>query len=253
MTREAKGNLVEVFSSIEGEALDAGVKTLFVRFAGCDFSCRYCDTPGSRGEAPSAFPVYAGRQGSARLVPNPTTPRQVVRLAEELSRTAGPYKRVSLTGGEPLEQEQFCLEVGKAFRKERFYVSVETRGTLWEAIEKVREGVDCILMDIKVPSAARCEPLWEEHREFIRAAGKTRIVFKVVADEHFTDEEIEKVTRTVRSRTQPAPVVLQPVTRKTGRVDPRAVERLIEAQSVMLATLDDVRVLPQIHPILGIH
>jgi len=252
MTREAKGNLVEIFSSIEGEGLDAGVKTLFVRFAGCDFSCFYCDTPDARAEPPSAFPVHAPGGGGAQLVPNPATVGRVVRLAGELSASAGPHRRVSLTGGEPLEQERFCLELGRAFREKGYHVVLETRGTLWQAIEKVREGVDCIRMDIKVPSAARCEPLWEEHRRFIAAAGAARMVFKVVADEHFTDEEIGEVTRTVKSRGLPAPVVLQPVTRKTGRVDARAVERLIEAQAVMLASLDDVRVLPQIHPILGI-
>ena len=38
-------NLVEVFSSVQGEGTHVGETTLFVRFGECDLRCRWCDSP----------------------------------------------------------------------------------------------------------------------------------------------------------------------------------------------------------------
>ena len=37
-------HLVEVFSSFQGEGLYVGQRQLFIRFAGCNLRCRFCDT-----------------------------------------------------------------------------------------------------------------------------------------------------------------------------------------------------------------
>lgn len=39
-----KTNVIEIFSSIQGEGLLSGVHTLFVRFSGCSIGCKWCDT-----------------------------------------------------------------------------------------------------------------------------------------------------------------------------------------------------------------
>ena len=39
-----KTRIFEIFTSIEGEGILYGTKTLFVRLAGCPYSCFYCDT-----------------------------------------------------------------------------------------------------------------------------------------------------------------------------------------------------------------
>ena len=38
-------NLVEIFSSVQGEGPDVGASTLFVRLGACDLRCRWCDSP----------------------------------------------------------------------------------------------------------------------------------------------------------------------------------------------------------------
>ena len=43
-----KAPIIEVFSSIQGEGLLIGRRQIFVRFAGCNLNCNYCDTPESR-------------------------------------------------------------------------------------------------------------------------------------------------------------------------------------------------------------
>ena len=52
-----KTRLFEIFTSIEGEGILYGTKTLFIRFAGCPFSCFYCDTP-------DALPSDSGKEYS---------------------------------------------------------------------------------------------------------------------------------------------------------------------------------------------
>jgi len=43
-----KAAIYEIFESIQGDRILVGVRQLFVRFAGCNLSCCYCDTPAAR-------------------------------------------------------------------------------------------------------------------------------------------------------------------------------------------------------------
>src|ERR1051325_5635576 len=92
--------LSEIFTSIEGEGILFGTKTLFVRLAGCPLGCNWCDTPYS-------IPMEAGEQYS------------IAEAKEMVSSSLQPntYK-VNFTGGEPLAQHQAVIELAR-FVKER--------------------------------------------------------------------------------------------------------------------------------------
>ena len=49
--------IFEIFTSIEGEGILYGTKTLFVRLAGCPYSCFYCDTQ-------DALPLHSAKENS---------------------------------------------------------------------------------------------------------------------------------------------------------------------------------------------
>ena len=252
MTVGVKGHLVEVFSSIEGEGPHLGCRTLFFRFAGCDFGCDYCDTPYARGAPPNAFTVHAPGAGRVRLVPNPIEAEETVGIARELDAVAGPHRRISLTGGEPLEQPDFAAAMAYSLRRLGLQIVLETRGTLAGALDRLCEAVDVISMDIKVPSATGRPEVWNDHAAFLSAVRGPEVVVKVVADERLTEEEVEKVINLLETHEPPLTVVLQPM-RKAGRsANDEVVSRLLKAQSAMLRRLADVRFVPQIHPILGL-
>jgi 7-carboxy-7-deazaguanine synthase len=87
--------LSEIFTSIEGEGILFGTKTMFVRMAGCHLKCVWCDTA-------YALPMDSGNDYS-------------VDYAKKLiSKYLKPntYK-VNFTGGEPLLQYEAVIELAK--------------------------------------------------------------------------------------------------------------------------------------------
>jgi 7-carboxy-7-deazaguanine synthase len=101
-------NIVEIFDSIDGEGKRTGYMATFVRLAGCNLRCSYCDT------------------GYALSVKD-----AVENLTEEelLKRIhAYPWKRITLTGGEPmLYPIQHLCEV---LSSEGYDVNIETNGAV---------------------------------------------------------------------------------------------------------------------------
>ena len=252
MKPKITGNLTEVFSSVEGEGPEVGSRTIFFRFAGCDFGCAYCDTLASASPAPPSFTVHAPLAGSVRLVPNPVSAEELTRITAELDRVAGPHRRVSLTGGEPLGQSDFAAQLARELRGRKFKVVLETRGTLAPELLKVGPSLDLISMDFKIPSATGRPAVWREHKAFLDAARGIAVVGKVVADARLTDEEIDTVIGLVEGHGEAITVILQPVRRMVHSLDEAVVRRLLEAQARMLRHLNDVRLIPQVHGVLGL-
>lgn len=121
--------IAEIFSSIQGESTFAGLPCTFVRAAGCNLHCSYCDTP------------YA-REGGTEL-----TTEQVLRAVKESGLSL-----VELTGGEPLLQEE-SYRLMEHLLDEGYRVLLETNGSI------SLEGVDnrvVKIMDIKCPGSGMC-------------------------------------------------------------------------------------------------
>lgn len=99
--------VLEIFHSIEGEGVRAGELATFVRFAGCNLACRYCDT------------VYSIRP---KL-------EDVKEMSVDEIVNAVECKNVTLTGGEPLLQTEIEELVTKLIQDDKF-VNIETNGTI---------------------------------------------------------------------------------------------------------------------------
>ena len=124
-------NITEIFYSLQGEAKEVGIPTVFVRLTGCPLRCNYCDT------------AYAFKGNN---------PLSIQHILDEVAQYNTRY--VCVTGGEPMAQSN-CLKLLDSLIDSGYNVSMETSGSI--DIAPVNNKVS-IVMDIKTPSST------EEHQ-----------------------------------------------------------------------------------------
>ncbi|MFW6107617.1 MAG: 7-carboxy-7-deazaguanine synthase QueE [bacterium] len=244
----SEANVCELFSGIQGEGLHVGRRHLFVRFAGCNLSCRYCDTPEARRPAERARLERRPGEREFDELPNPLT---VDELADRLlALDAGlPHHAISLTGGEPLLQADCIAALITRCPGRRFHL--ETNGTLPDELAKVIDGVHTVAMDIKLRSAAGSEPEPGVSRRFLGRAARREVFVKVVVSRSTDEGEIMETAALIAEVGRDIPLVLQPVTPGFGGVERPDPLQLVRFQTIALDVLDDVRVIPQMHKIIG--
>jgi organic radical activating enzyme len=240
----------EIFSSIQGEGLLAGRRQIFVRLTECNLDCRYCDTDFARSQECRVETM----PGSAvfTTLPQPVSLHTVMTVIDDwLTRLPGAHHSVSVTGGEPLLHAGVLTEWCTHIRA-RLPVHLETNGTLPAALATVKQQVDFISMDMKLPSTAGCsKPLWDRHRLFLlEAQGNAAVTVKVVVGDTTDEAEITTVCDLISAIEPATPLFLQPVNLPGGTAGIPAV-KLLHLQAVASARLPDVRVIPQMHVLLG--
>jgi organic radical activating enzyme len=111
---EALLKLSEIFESLQGEGVSAGVPTMFVRLAQCNLHCAWCDTKYTWDFERYNYDDEV-REESAE---------EVAQLVN-----ASPTRRLVLTGGEPLLQQRALVHFFSALAPD-IAVEVETNGTI---------------------------------------------------------------------------------------------------------------------------
>ena len=252
-------DLVEVFSSVQGEGPELGTTTLFVRFAECDLRCAWCDTPHSWRRGPRCrLELEPG--GGFEERDNPLPLDALLAATERLGLAR--HRWLSATGGEPLLQPEALRELLARLRGRGPGLWLETHGLAADALAGVVTLLDCVSMDWKLASDVRRArdpkggtpaPFHEAHEAFLAIArAAPRVVVKLVVTPASGDAEIDEAVTRV-ARTHPAAcLVLQPVT-PFGAVKERpSAARLLALARRASERLADVRVIPQLHPLLGV-
>jgi 7-carboxy-7-deazaguanine synthase len=170
MLRRPTLKTAEIFASVQGEGLRQGEPTIFVRLAGCNLRCVFCDTKRAR----------RGGRGLA--------PAEIVADVERLRREV-PVAWVCLTGGEPLAQDVAPLV--RLLKRSGLRVQVETNGTF-----PCPAGVDWLTVSPKPPAYAIRRSLRARAREV-----------KLVVSRALT---LDRVVRTRRAIPRAVPLILQP-------------------------------------------
>ena len=120
-----------IFDSIDGEVngfLGQGQPSTFIRFAGCNLACSYCDT------------VYAQAKDSG----------EAMSLSEVVEQVHFPH--VTITGGEPFMQRGALTALSRLLVNRGHQVSIETNGTAAPTWSQTPQEV-CLVVDCKLPTA----------------------------------------------------------------------------------------------------
>jgi organic radical activating enzyme len=252
-------NLVEIFSSVQGEGLHVGASTLFVRFGKCDLRCRWCDSPGTWQPAQSCRVELVRGTGRFHTLPNPIRVEDAVAAADALELST--HRFASLTGGEPLLQPEAAGALARALRARGPRILLETHGIAAAGLEEVIDAVDVVSMDWKLVSDVRRESdprhgavasFDDAHEAFLRIARRApEVVVKVVVSVRTEGAEMDEVCRRIAEIDPETPLVLQPVT-PFGQVQETVeAERLLALAAHAERVLTDVRVIPQTHKQIG--
>jgi organic radical activating enzyme len=181
--------IAEIFHSLQGEGRYLGEPTTFVRFAGCNLDCSYCDTPLAK----------AGDKATEMDIPE---------AAAEITGLTAPGDFVSFTGGEPLLQADFIAALIPELKKHGCRLYLETNGTLFKELAAITSGLDVVAMDIKPPSACG-KDIWKTQQRFLETA-RDKVFVKMVICAKTTAGEVEQAAGMIAAVDRNIVFILQP-------------------------------------------
>jgi len=149
--------VIEIFYSIEGEGKRAGIPCTFIRLAGCNLRCNYCDTRYS----------YTDEEATEMTI------QQIVDKCYDY----GPIS-ITVTGGEPLVHDNI-VELLKRLVFEGFEVNVETNGSI--PLPRINSPKLFYTMDYKCPSSGMCDAM--DMSNMARLTDQDVLKFVVGSDE----------------------------------------------------------------------
>lgn len=147
----------DIFLTLQGEGPLSGLPAVFIRLAGCNLQCHFCDTDFETN--------YDNMMDVVRIMHQVKT----------LTRDTG-TKLVVITGGEPMRQNLAGLVAGLSDMK--FAVQIETAGTLWQddLVPFLADGRLSLVCSPKTPKVHPSIAEWCWHWKYIITAGEVDAV-----------------------------------------------------------------------------
>jgi len=241
-------DLIEIFSSLQGEGELIGRRQVFIRFAGCNLDCDYCDT----SFLSRSLCLVEEDSGSGALVDyeNPVPLNRVMDIVRHwMTEYPKALHTISITGGEPLLHAEL-LELWLPHLRQLLPISLETNGTLPDALRLIVDHLDYVAMDIKLPSVTGQATNWRAHADFLAVAVQTRCSVKLVVGQYSTDDELIHAAQLVQDISPSTRIILQPVTRNNKVAV--SVPRLLKLQALVAAIHPETLVIPQTHIFMGV-
>ena len=211
---EAEFNVVEIFDSIDGEGKRTGELATFIRLAGCNLRCSYCDTPYG----------LEFNQGDKMTLTD------IINACKEFGN-----KNVTLTGGEPLAR-LFIGDLITELALNDFEVNIDTNGSipLYKA-PKLKNVF--YTMDYKCPSSEVEDKMDLDNLKFL---DKDDVLKFVVGSE----EDLERVATILDNNDIKAQIYISPV---FGKIEPVAIVDFMKQHKDILK---NAKVQVQLHKII---
>ena len=229
----------EIFTSIEGEGILYGTKTLFVRLAGCPFTCFYCDTPES-------LPLDSGTEYTVDEACN--------MIDKNLQDKTF---KVNFTGGDPLIQHNAVAILAQHVQESKILTYLESSCFDVDRFNHVLPHFDIIKIEFKTKDSNFVDPRHYEKLTshamkclyFALEHNKTTYV-KVVVSSKTTPQYLDSLASEIFRETPVCDVsgfVIQP----TYGVSEPSLNQLLDMYDTVVPYYQDVRVIPQLHKIIG--
>jgi len=234
-----KVRLFEIFTSVEGEGILYGTKTLFVRLAGCPFTCFYCDTKES-------LPLDSGKEYDIQ---------EASRLID--SNLKKQTYKVNFTGGDPLIQHEAVAELAKHVQSKKIPTYLESSCFDSDRFNHVLPFIDIVKIEFKTKDSEfvdskHYERLIENAMNCLKSSVSTKktTYIKIVVS---SKTELNEFTNLVKnifnsvSKNQIDGFIIQP----TYGIEEPSLDLLLNLYDVVYPYYTDVKVVPQLHKFIG--
>ena len=234
-----KVRLFEIFTSVEGEGILYGTKTLFVRLAGCPFTCFYCDTKES-------LPPDSGTEYSIEDA------NQLI----DFNLKNQTYK-VNFTGGDPLIQHKAVALLAKHIQDKKIPTYLESSCFDIDRFNHVLPFIDIVKIEFKTKDSdfvdsKHYEGLIGHTMKCLKSSVKSKktTYIKIVVSSKTQPNEFVKLVKeifNIISKDDIDGFIIQP----TYGISEPSLDLLLELYDLVYPYYIDVKVVPQLHKFIG--
>ena len=231
--------LFEIFTSIEGEGILFGTKTLFIRLAGCPFTCFYCDTKES-------LPLDSGKEYQIE---------EACKLID--SNLKNQTYKVNFTGGDPLIQYNAVAELAKYVQTKKIPTYLESSCFDSDKFDHVLQFIDIIKIEFKTKDSDFVEPkhydkLIQNAMNCLKSsiAHKKITYIKIVVSSKTKLEDFRELINKIFDITSDQEIsgfIIQPT---YGIAEP-SLDLLLDFYDLVYPHYIDVKIVPQLHKFIG--
>jgi 7-carboxy-7-deazaguanine synthase len=182
--------LIETYKSVQGESSFAGVPCIFVRLAGCNLRCSWCD---------SEYTFTGGYKQSED---------EVVAAIQALA----PVRLIEFTGGEPMLQARELIPLMERLLAERYTLMIETSG---ERPLAAVPGAVHKIVDVKCPGSGEAGRFCIDNLEALTARDEVKFVIADRTDYEFARNFIAEHALDQRA----GHILLSPAFKKTPSLE----------------------------------
>jgi organic radical activating enzyme len=237
---KARARVSEIFTSIEGEGIFVGKKTLFIRFSGCHLKCRWCDTK-------YALPLDSG------------TDYQIDEIKDLIIKELQPFTyKVNFTGGEPLLQTEAVIGLADFIKKQtNLKTYIESSCFDSELFSKILPYIDICKVEFKTDDSKVVENeeydnlLLNEIRCLELAVESNKATYiKIVVTNSTNLESFKNLVYNISKKIKPSDIlgfIIQP----SFGIDQPTVNKLLDTYDIVQPMFPEVRIIPQLHKEIG--